>query len=259
MNTKDPGLLSVSDISLSFGGVRALTSVSFDVRPGEVLGLIGPNGAGKTSLFNVISRLYQPDSGSVQFRGTDVLAMRPHAVTALGLARTFQHAMAVPGLSVLESVRVGAYRYGRATWFSAPIGLHRRSDRRRGERMAREALEQVGLTAWASHAATSLPLGLLKRLDLARALVGDPAVVLLDEPANGLTHDEVDQLGEILRTVRDERGISLVLVEHHMGLVMSLSDRLVVLNLGQVIAEGEPGDVSRDPAVVAAYMGEEVR
>lgn len=252
-------LLTVRDVSLSFGGVQALTAVGFDVHDGEILGLIGPNGAGKTSLFNVISRLYRPDSGAVRFQGTDLLSVRPHRVTTLGLARTFQHAMAIPELTVLESVMIGAYRFGRANWLTAPLGWRRRSDRVQAETLARDALARVALEDRASQVATSLPLGLLKRLDIARALVGDPDVILLDEPANGLTHDEVDRLGAMLRGVRDDHGTSLVLVEHHMGLVMSISDRLVVLDLGKVIADGPPDEVAEEPAVVAAYMGESVR
>ena len=251
-------LLDIADVTIAFGGVTALKNVNCHVEPEEILGLIGPNGAGKTTLFNVVTRLYSPDSGRIEFQGQDLRGARPNQVVGLGIARTFQHAVAVPGLSVVEQVMLACFRLGRASWLTAPIGVFNRRDRERAHRVSMDALAEVGLANHAGSQASVLPLGLLKRLDLARALVVNPELVLLDEPANGLTHDEVDELGGILRQIRSSRNIAMVLVEHHMGLVMSLCDRLVVLNLGQTIAEGLPDAVAKDPAVIAAYMGESV-
>jgi branched-chain amino acid transport system ATP-binding protein len=230
-------LLSVENVTRRFGGVVALDEVSFDVPEGEIVGLIGPNGAGKTTAFNVITRLYTPDSGRVVFDGRDLLRTPVHRVVKRGIARTFQNVALWPTLSVLDNVKVGA----RA---------------RRGERSAKEVLEYVGLSGVAYRPVVGLPFGTLKRVEIARALASGPRLLLLDEPAGGLNHEEVGQLGRFIRWLREDFELTVLLVEHHMNLVMGISNRVYVLNFGRVIAGGTPQEVQRDAAVIEAYLGD---
>jgi branched-chain amino acid transport system ATP-binding protein len=229
-------LLEVDNVTKRFGGIVALDGVSFDAEPGEIVGLIGPNGAGKTTAFNVITRLYTPDEGNVRFDGESLLGTSPSGVIRRGVARTFQNVELFRGMTVLDNVRVGAHA-------------------RHGEQSPEDVLFYVNLHSLRYRSASGLPYGTQKRVELARALMSGPRLLLLDEPAGGLSHHEVEQLGTFIRRMRDDFELTVLLVEHHMGLVMGVADRVHVLDFGKKIAEGTPSEVQANNAVVEAYLG----
>jgi branched-chain amino acid transport system ATP-binding protein len=246
----------VLEVGVRFGGIVALDGVSFDVPAGCIVGLIGPNGAGKTTLFNCVSRLYECERGDILLDGRSLLRTPRHRMAALGIGRTFQNLALFRSMTVLENVMVGHHCRTRGGFFANTLRLPRvaREDRAIEEK-ARSVIDTLGLAKCADIPVAALPFGTQKRVELARALAAEPRLLLLDEPASGLNHEEVAALGAQIRALRDRMSLTVLLVEHHMGLVMSISDRVVALNFGRRIAQGSPREVRDDPQVVEAYLG----
>jgi len=250
------GVLEVSDVTVRFGGLTALDAVSLTAAPRKVTGIIGPNGAGKTTLLNVLCGFVQPDTGKLRFAGTDLTGLRPHRLASLGIARTLQGVGLFPGLTACENVMTGAARQGRAGFWSALAGLPRSDrDERALRASAMAALERAGVPDVAEHLPGQLSYAHRKRVALARALVAQPRLLLLDEPASGLTEGELPELGELISQLA--ASASVVVVEHRMDLMMSVCDAIAVLDFGKLIAFGSPKQVQADPAVTTAYLGVE--
>ncbi len=235
-------LLQVKKVSMFFGGLAAVSDVSFDMQKGEILGLIGPNGAGKTTLFNVVNGFYKPTRGEVLFHERTISGLKPHQICKLGIARTFQVVKPLQRMSVLDNVIASAFL--------------RVKTRAQAEAIALETIEFVGLSADRNVISKGLPLGKRKKLEISRALATQPEVLLLDESFAGLNPHELDESIEIIRKIK-ARGITIMIIEHHMKVIMSISDRIVVLNYGERIAEGTPAEIAKNPLVVEAYLGEE--
>jgi len=251
-------LLEVREISLRFGGVTAIGGVSFHVDPGELFAIIGPNGAGKTSIFNSISQVYRPQQGDILWKGSSIMGMRPDKVAQLGIARTFQNIELFPQMNVVENLLLGRHIRMQRSWFAGALWV---GPTKREEMVNREKVEEIidflEIEQWRRHPVALLPYGFQKRVELGRALAMEPELLLLDEPVAGMNLEETEDMARFILDIRSELGISMLLVEHDMGLVMDIADRIMVLDFGVKIAEGDPEAVQRNPAVIGAYLGAE--
>ena len=251
-------LLEVDDISLSFKGVRALAGVSFEVDPGQLFAIIGPNGAGKTSIFNCINQVYVPQKGDIRWKGRSIMGMRPDKVAALGIARTFQNIELFPHMTVLDNLLLGRHVRLRRSWLAGMAWYGpARTEELRERRHVEEIIDFLEIERWRKAPVALLPYGIQKRVELGRALAMGPELLMLDEPVAGMNQEETEDMARFVLSIQSELGIAMILVEHDMGLVMDIADRVMVLDFGEKITEGPPAEVQRDARVVAAYLGDD--
>ncbi len=257
MHSGPAPLLQAEDVHLGFGGIKALQGVSLQARGGEITAVIGPNGAGKTSLFNAISGFYRPQQGRILFDGADITRQKPARRAAMGLARTFQNVALFRGMSVLDNIKLGGHTRLHANPLTALcyLGPARREEMALRSEIEREVIDFLEIDHVRHHSVASLPYGLQKRVELARALAMRPKVLMLDEPVAGMNREETEDMARFILDIQEERGITVLLIEHDMGLVMDISNHVVVLNFGQVIGQGTPAEVRQQPEVVRAYLG----
>lgn len=250
-------ILTAENVTMRFGGVTAVSDLSLKVDEGSIVGVIGPNGAGKTTLFNVLSGFYTPQEGDVRFAGKSIRGRKPFEICRMGMARTFQNIRLSPHMSVLENVMVGCHVRRRCPWWMAPLGLpmYYKEEKAITEK-ARDLVEHLNLAEYMDEKAGSLPYGAQRRLEIARALATEPRLLLLDEPAAGMNPQETNELKDLVLQIRADRDLSILLIEHDMGMVMSLSDRIYVMEYGSRIAAGTPAEVRSNPRVIQAYLGE---
>jgi len=249
-------LLEVEDITLRFGGVTAISRVSFDVQPGELFAIIGPNGAGKTSIFNTISQVYKPQQGDIRFQGTSLMGLRPDKVAEFGIARTFQNIELFAQMNVVDNLLTGRHTRMKRSWLAGAVwwGAARREELANRAKVE-EIIDFLEIEQWRRHPVSLLPYGYQKRVELGRALAMEPMLLLLDEPVAGMNLEETADMARFILDIQRELGITMVMVEHDMGLVMDIADRVMVLDFGEQIALGTPAEVQRNPNVIAAYLG----
>jgi branched-chain amino acid transport system ATP-binding protein len=254
-----PRSLSLDHVSIVFGGLKAVSDLCLDVHPGELVGLIGPNGAGKTTVFNMITGVYAPTSGAIRFGNESIEGKRPHAICERGIARTFQNTRLFAGLTCLDNVKIAAHQHATSTLWDGMLATPRSAvDERAIDEKARFLLDTLSLADVAEAHAADLPYGRQRRLEIARALATDPALLLLDEPAAGMNPHETQALMHLIEEVRLKFGLAVLLIEHDMKVVMTICQRIAVLDYGVKICEGDPATVRCDPATVRAYLGEDV-